>query len=189
MSSGITDEQGRQLVDLARKTLEEKLESRGAAFEPVDSQLQEHGATFVTLKIDEKLRGCIGNLEPVSSIWEGVRRNAINAAFHDHRFSPLTREELGLVRVDISVLSQPEKLDYSDGDDLIQKLRPGIDGVILRDGAKGATFLPQVWDQIPTVELFLSHLCLKAGLVKDLWKVEKLEIQTYQVQHFTEKAE
>lgn len=186
MSSGISEQQGKMLLELARKVLEQRLANGEPLEESADPRLSEAGATFVTLKIDGKLRGCIGNLEPVYSLWEGVRLNALNAAFHDSRFSPLKADELSKVKVDISVLTKPEKLDYSDPTELEKKLRPKIDGVILRDGARGATFLPQVWEQIPTTDMFLSHLCMKAGLDKEAWKERMLEIQTYQVQYFQE---
>lgn len=188
MSNEITESQGHVLLELARKTLEEKLENGPPVVQPIDDRFQEDGATFVTLKIAGKLRGCIGNLEPVSSLWEGVRRNALNAAFHDHRFSPLTCEELQKVQVDISVLTKPRKLEYSDAIDLLGKLRPHIDGVILKYGTKGATFLPQVWQQLPTPEKFLTNLCVKAGLSHDTWKDGEVEIQTYQVQSFHEEG-
>lgn len=187
MRTGISEQQGKILLELARKTLEERLVDGDPVQEPSDPWLQDVGATFVTLKSDGKLRGCIGNLEPVFSLWEGVCHNALNAAFNDSRFSPLTEKELSTVTLDISVLTRPEELEYSDSADLERKLRPQIDGVTLRDGARGATFLPQVWEQIPTVALFLSHLCMKAGLPKEAWRERKLEIQTYQVQYFQEE--
>jgi AmmeMemoRadiSam system protein A len=94
---------------------------------------------------------------------------------------------LDQVHVEVSILTLPKALDYSDADDLIQKLRPKIDGVILRRGGASATFLPQVWDQLPDTESFLSHLCAKAGLPSDQWKNGDLEVQTYQVTYFEEE--
>jgi AmmeMemoRadiSam system protein A len=141
----------------------------------------------VTLKIGGQLRGCIGNLSPVSSVWDGVRENAINAAFHDSRFSPLAEEELARIEIDISILTNSQPLDYNDGNDLQKKLRPHIDGVILSDGYRSATFLPQVWDQLPDATSFLDHLCLKAGLPRGAWQQKKLDIRIYQVQSFAEE--
>jgi AmmeMemoRadiSam system protein A len=175
------------LLKLARQTLEQQFRKEQIPLAPDEPALSVKAAAFVTLKIDGKLRGCIGNLEPVGALWEGIRDNAINAAFNDHRFSPLTPDELSAVKLDISVLSQPKPLEYKGADDLLKKLRPGIDGVILRDGPRGATFLPQVWQQLPTTEQFLGHLCLKAGLPQESWRQKKLEIQTYQVQCFEEE--
>lgn len=186
MSREITKEQGDTLLALARKTLEEKLDNGDPAAGSADPRLLESGATFVTLKIKDKLRGCIGTLEPVYSLWEGVRQNTLSAAFHDHRFSPLTRDELKKVRLDISVLTQPQELEFSDATELVQKLRPHIDGVILKYEGRGATFLPQVWKQLPEPENFLANLSMKAGLPHDSWKKEGVKIQTYQVQYFKE---
>ena len=187
MADLLTDKQGHILLQLARKTLVQKLSKGTVPSEPDDPALLVKAATFVTLKIDGKLRGCIGNLEPVGSLWEGIRDNAINAAFNDYRFSPLTQDELPTVHLDISILSQPQLLQYDDPEDLPKKLRPGIDGVILRDGHRSATFLPQVWQQLTLPEQFLDHLCLKAGVSQQTWRQKKLSILTYQVQCFEEE--
>ena len=191
MAKALTQKQGQQLLKLARQTLETKLADGSAVLPspPGDQVLSAKAATFVTLKIAGKLRGCIGTLEPTEVLWEGIRNNAINAAFHDPRFSPLTPEELPAVLLDISILSPAQPLSYEKPEDLPAKLRPGIDGVILRDGSRRATFLPQVWQQLPTAEQFLDHLCLKAGLPERTWQHKQLEILTYQVQCFEEKKE
>jgi AmmeMemoRadiSam system protein A len=183
----LNSRQGEMLLKLARQTLEQQFRKEKISLAPDEPALSVKAAAFVTLKIDGKLRGCIGNLEPVGALWEGIRDNAINAAFNDHRFSPLTPEEVSAVQLDISVLSQPKPLEYKGTEDLLKKLRTGIDGVILRDGHRGATFLPQVWQQLPSTEQFLGHLCLKAGLPQESWRQKKLEIQTYQVQCFEEE--
>ncbi len=91
------------------------------------------------------------------------------------------------MEIDISVLSKPQKLEYKDGEDLIAKLRPGIDGVILQIGGAGATFLPQVWEQLPDPALFLNHLCRKAGMPDKVWRDAHPEIEIYQVQCFEEE--
>jgi len=187
MAGILEKRQGRQLLELARNTLAHKLEQGEVPPIPDEPALSMRAAAFVTLKIAGKLRGCIGNLEPDGALWEGVRDNAINAAFHDHRFSPLSPEELPEVQIDISVLSPPAPLGYRDAEDLVAKLRPGIDGVVLRHGRRSATFLPQVWQQLPFAEQFLGHLCLKAGLPQDAWRQDKLGIHTYQVQCFEEE--
>ncbi len=185
---GCNEEQGRILLDLARKTIAFRL-GRGEApgSESGYADLQQHQATFVTLKKKGQLRGCIGNLEPVGTLWESVRDNALNAAFHDYRFAPLSTEELDQIHIDISILSPAVVLDYTDAVDLLTKLRPGRDGVVLRSGAKAATFLPQVWQQLPGAEDFLSHLCLKAGLDKSAWRHKHPEIRIYHVQSFAEE--
>ncbi|MCF8057290.1 MAG: AmmeMemoRadiSam system protein A [Desulfocapsa sp.] len=187
MKSVLTEEQGKSLLQLARQTIAERLGIANEATTPKDPALDVECGTFVTLKIDGSLRGCIGNLLADESVAEGVRRNAINAAFRDHRFSPLTAGEFEKVDIDISVLSQPQKLEYKDGADLISKLRPGKDGVILKIGAAGATFLPQVWEQLPIPEMFLGRLCQKAGLADTAWRDSHPEIEIYQVQCFKEE--
>ena len=189
MESVLTEEQGQSLLQLARQTIAEQLSVATETVAVADSALDAEYGTFVTLKIGGALRGCIGNLLPSKSVAEGVKRNAISAAFHDSRFSPLTASEFEKVAIDISVLSQPQKLEYRDGADLITKLRPRIDGVIVQLGGAGATFLPQVWDQLSAPELFLGHLCRKAGLADTAWKNSHPEIEIYQVQCFEEDKE
>jgi AmmeMemoRadiSam system protein B/AmmeMemoRadiSam system protein A len=189
----LAPEKGQVLVKLARSTLMEKF---GLPLPPAeadrmrsalsDASFQTRCGTFVTLKQNGRLRGCIGSLSASDPLAEGVRRNAINAAFHDPRFSPLTEKELGQVEIEVSVLTEPQPLPFSDPANLLRKLRPDIDGVIIRQGYASATFLPQVWEQLPQKEDFLGHLCLKAGLPRDAWKRGKLEVSTYQVQYFEE---
>lgn len=184
----LDNNQGRRLLELARSTLKYRLGlSSGVSRSGLDDgSLQQQCGTFVTLKSKEVLRGCIGNLEAEGSLVDAVERNALNAAFNDHRFQPLKAEELDRVTIDISILSKPEVLDYSDSEDLVSKLRPMVDGVILRHGKKGATFLPQVWSQLPDPEQFMEHLCRKAGLSPGVWQEEHLDIYIYQVQCFEE---
>ena len=188
-----TGEQGRSLVDLAKHTIMEKLGRKinklradKLAAELTNSKFQESCGTFVTINIEGKLRGCIGNLYAEGTVVEGVRQNAINAAFNDPRFPPLSESELSDIDIEVSILSVPQPLDCKDGDDLIDKLRVDVDGVILKKGFLSATFLPQVWKQLPKAEVFLSHLCVKAGLPANEWKNNELEVRTYQVQYFEE---
>jgi len=192
MQEYLTEEQGRQLLRLARVTIAKKLSGPTTPNEEEKAEHHDDPAllaqcgTFVTLKIGGQLRGCIGNLEPVSSIYEGIQRNALNAAFHDSRFAKLTAEELGRVHIYISILTRPQPLIYRDGEDLVARLRPGIDGVILGLGHYSATFLPQVWEQLPRAEDFLGHLCRKAELSPTAWRDSHPEVATYQVQCFEE---
>lgn len=187
----LTEQQGKILIRLARQTIENQLGLKlSAPISPellADPVLKAQQAVFVTLHKRGQLRGCIGCLTGTESIVDGIRRHAVNAAFHDHRFSPVTDDEVQDMTIDISVLTEPKPLAYEDGADLVGKLRPGIDGVILRDSSCAcATFLPQVWDQLPTAELFLGHLCRKAGLPENAWQLRHMSIQTYQVQYFKE---
>jgi AmmeMemoRadiSam system protein A len=188
----LNEHQGEILIRLARQTIAERLglpvQRPVSREEILDPALQEKRGVFVTLNKHGRLRGCIGSLVGLEPIAEGVRRNALNAAFNDSRFPPVTPDEFDDLQIDISVLSQPRPLPYKDSADLLQKLRPGIDGVILRGpGGASATFLPQVWEQLPDPQLFLSHLCLKAGLPQSAWQSGQLDIDTYQVQHFEEQ--
>lgn len=192
-ATALDQSQGQALLLLARNTLLNRFnqqisESQKAQMESrlEDPPLQEPCGTFVTLKIGDQLRGCIGSLTGTESIVDNVRANAINAAFHDPRFHALTVEELDRVVIEVSVLSEPKLLDYTDAEDLTAKLRPDIDGVTIRKGAASATFLPQVWQQLPKVDAFLSHLCMKAGLAAEAWRRGRLDVETYQVQYFEE---
>ncbi len=148
--------------------------------------LKANRGTFVTLHKNNKLRGCIGNIDPVKDIFTGIEDNAKHAAFSDNRFTPLSFEELEETKIEISILTQPEIIDYSDYQDLIAKLKPGVDGVIIQKGSRSATFLPQVWEQLKSPETFLTHLCTKAGLLPDAWQTRDLEVLVYQVQLFEE---
>lgn len=187
MSESITREDGRFLVRLARNAIKGRLTGQfDEAESPGSSVLQEHRATFVTLKKNGQLRGCIGCLSSFEPLEKNVASNAVSAAFHDHRFSPVRIEELDDIHIDISILTPAEKLPFTDSDELLKRLQPGVDGVILKAGTKWATFLPQVWEQLPTAELFLSHLCSKAGLPGDYWVDGTVEIEIYRVQSFEE---
>jgi AmmeMemoRadiSam system protein A len=132
------------------------------------------------------LRGCIGALEPYQALAEDVREHAVAAALEDYRFPPVQRAELGNIQIEVSRLTIPEKLDYRDPADLLAKLHPGVDGVILRDGIRRATFLPQVWEKIPDAKSFLANLCYKMGAAPDAWKRKHLEVLVYQVEEFHE---
>jgi AmmeMemoRadiSam system protein A len=188
----LTEQQGKVLVRLARQTLEKELgrplSSPVAEQDLDDSELRQHRGVFVTLKLHGMLRGCIGSLLGVEPIIDGVRRHAVNAALHDRRFPVLTADELPQVRIEVSVLTPPQNVEYIDSADLIRQLRPGVDGVILKiPGGPGATFLPQVWEELPEPEAFLEQLCRKAGLPGNSWQSGGLTVQTYQVCHFDEQ--
>ena len=189
----LSSDQGRLLIFEARKTIRNKLlkpsqqnESEAASPHEVDPILHKKGGTFVTLSKNGKLRGCIGHIIAHEPIVESIRHNAFNAAFKDPRFPPVSIDEFNDIHIEISVLTEPELMSYSNIDDLKAKLRPEIDGVIIQKENKSATFLPQVWKQLPDHESFLSHLCMKAGLSSSAWKNEKITVFTYQVQAFEE---
>ncbi len=189
----VPPEIGRWLPRLARQTILEAFgerlpEPQRRALEEAlgDPRFSVRAATFVTLTREGRLRGCIGNLVATETVVESVRRNALHAAFHDPRFSPLTPEELERVRIEVSVLSPPRKLTFAGPQELLARLVAGRDGVILKRGGASATFLPQVWEQLPRKEDFLGQLCLKACLSRTAWKEPGTEIEIYRVQAFEE---
>lgn len=190
----LNPDQGRTLLDLARLAIAQELglEPDALSSSEMEARLDDpvfdlQRGTFVTLHIQDQLRGCIGSLLESEPLRASVRNNAVNAAFRDPRFPPLGRNEFQEITIEVSILTDPQPLEYSSPQDLVSKLRPNVDGVILSKGPARSTFLPQVWEQLPKPEEFLGHLCLKASLPADAWKKEQLEVQTYQVQYFEEK--
>ena len=187
-------EQGRLLVALARDAIARKLglsrlyplsDGKPSASQPQPAWLDEPGAVFVTLTRHGDLRGCIGSLEARRPLLEDLRANALAAAFGDPRFPPLGEEELDGIQVEVSILSRPEPVGFRDEADLLARLRPGIDGVILEHGWHRATFLPQVWEQLPEPRQFLAQLKRKAGLASDFW-ADDIRISRYGVEKFKE---
>ena len=154
--------------------------------ENLTPRLTEPGATFVTLTIDRELRGCIGSLEPTRPLAEDVRVHAVAAALEDYRFPPVREEEISKISIEISRLTSPVILDYENSEELLNKIRPGVDGIILMQGTRRATFLPQVWKKVPEKEIFLSMLCRKMGMPSDEWQGNSLQVFTYQVEEFHE---
>ena len=190
----IPEHLGMLLLRMARKAIADQLDAACSMdCKPLSvpekylAFLQGKTGVFVTIYLCGQLRGCIGTLEPVSTLVEEISENARHAAFHDPRFSPLTEKEYADIVLEISLLTPPEKLDFTDSEDLIQKLQPGIHGVILEKNGAKATFLPQVWEQLREPEVFLEHLCRKAGLSSFAWKDGNVSIQTYKVRFFKEK--
>lgn len=135
----------------------------------LDQELREPGAVFVTLNLRGQLRGCIGSLQSYRPLAEDVAENAFAAAFRDYRFSPLTAKEFPDIDIHISLLSKPAPLPVESEDDLLKKLRPGEDGLILQDGPYRSTFLPQVWESLSDPKEFVAELKRKAGLDRDYW--------------------
>lgn len=192
MAESLTDEEKELLLKLARQALTEGV--GGTPLQPLDLEklpesLRQPGATFVTLTRHGELRGCVGTLEAYQPLAEDVREHALAAALADYRFPPVTLEELPELEIEISRLTQPQLLEYKDGEDLLQRLRPGVDGVILRDGPRRATFLPQVWEKLPDAAQFLDHLCAKMGAEPGIWRYKKIKVYTYQVEEFHETSQ
>ena len=136
-------------------------------------------ATFVTLTINGNLRGCIGSLVAHQALLDDILTNAQKAAFSDPRFPPLTKDEFEKIKIEISLLSTPKEVQYTNFEDLRKKIRVGIDGVIIKQGGKQATFLPQVWEQLPNFDDFFTHLFHKAGIT-DI--DSKIDVFLYQVE-------
>jgi len=165
-------EHGSMLLRLARGSIGAALGLNAEPAMPDALWLRIERASFVTLKKDGDLRGCIGSLEAQRPLGEDVAANARAAAFRDPRFPPLTRDEFDAVDVEVSLLSTPRRVLFEDHQDLIRQLRPGEDGIILEFGegpaSRRATFLPQVWETLPDPEQFLAHLKQKAGIAADV---------------------
>ena len=189
MSEHLTDDEKKTLLRLAREALERGVHRQPlprldqASLTPV---LRARGASFVTLTEHGQLRGCIGALEPYQPLVDDVREHAIDAALQDYRFPPVQPDELPKIEIEVSRLTVPIPLDYASPEDLLARLHPGLDGVILRDGSRRATFLPQVWEKIPDKADFLSQLCAKMSAPHDLWRRKHIEVLIYQVEEFHE---
>jgi AmmeMemoRadiSam system protein A len=189
MSNPLTDGEKQTLLHIAREAIESAV--RNKSLPPLDkssltAKLQENGASFVTLTIHGNLRGCIGALEAYQPLADDVREHAVAAALEDPRFPPVSEKELSRIEIEVSYLTEPKELSYSTSDDLLTKLRPQVDGVILKQGYRRATFLPQVWEKLPEPEEFLDQLCYKMGVQAKTWRDTKLQVYTYQVEEFHE---
>ena len=143
-------------------------------------------ATFVTLEIDGKLRGCIGSLLPTRDLAHDVVSNAYSAAFRDSRFSPVNIDDLKKINITISILSMPVQIIFNSEDDLLRQIKPGIHGLILYEGDNCGTFLPAVWDDIKDKKDFLNHLKVKAGLDFHYWS-DTIKCSSYTTQAFSDE--
>lgn len=173
--TALSRQYGPELLDLAGRSIAHGLASRSPL--PVDLDrlppaLHDLRATFVTLRIGAGLRGCMGTLEARLPLAEDIAGNAYSAAFRDPRFSPLTEEEFPQLSISLSILSQAAEIEFHSEDDLLARLQPGIDGLILRVGSRRGLLLPAVWKMFPEPERFLAQLKKKAGLPEDFWSEE-----------------
>lgn len=180
------DVQGPVLLDLARQAIAVRF-GLPKATTPGADWLRAPGATFVTLTQHGALRGCIGSLQAHRPLHEDVQANALAAAFRDPRFAPLQAEELDITRIEVSLLSPAQPIAFTSEADALTQLQPGEDGLIFEAGRYRSTFLPQVWEQLPTAELFLSQLKRKAGLPADFWSAE-VRLSRYRVSKWKEAA-
>ena len=189
MQDKLTPEDQITLLRLAREAMERGV--KGEQLPPLDLSslplsLREQASSFITLTAHGQLRGCIGALDPYQSLAEDVREHAIAAALKDPRFPAVREAELNGIQIEVSRLTRPTPLEYTDANDLLSKLRPHVDGVILRDGYRRATFLPQVWEKIPDPAEFLNNLSYKMGENHNLWRSKHLDVLVYQVEEFHE---
>ncbi len=180
------DQRGRILLPIVRSVISDAL---GKPNEPTDENppwLHEQGASFVTLTMNQHLRGCIGSLEAHRPLLLDVKANAYAAAFRDPRFSPLTIAELDTTEIEISLLSPQQSIAFKGEADALAQLRPNIDGVVFKYGHYRSTFLPQVWEQLTDATTFMAHLKHKAGLHPEFWH-DDVELYRYTVTKFKEK--
>ena len=176
--------EGQILLHLARAAIAKEL-GFAAHDTPRTEWLQEPGATFVTLNLNGELRGCVGSLEAWRPLIDDVRDNALASAFRDPRFEPLSKQEFADVVIDVSLLDKSEPIHFRDEQDALVQLNPGEDGVILEHGPHRATFLPQVWSQLPAPKKFLARLKEKAGLSANFWSND-IRLSRYSVQKWSE---
>jgi len=187
----LTDEEQAALLSHARNALHAHLSGEPApvlAEEKVTDRLRTDAACFVTLNLEGHLRGCIlDSFAPHEPIHENVARNVVLAATADHRFPPVSLAEVPGLQIEISILGESYPVAFESPDEFASSLRPGVDGVILTTTHGSATFLPQVWEQLPEPEVFLAELCLKHGAPADCWRTDDLiRVEIYQVHHFGE---
>jgi len=177
---------GQTLLPIARASIARAL---GQPFASDESApwLMEPGACFITLTQKGQLRGCIGSLEAHRALIADVKGNAVAAAFHDPRFSPLERHELDHTRIEISLLSAMLPMTFSSEADALSQLKPGVDGVVFEYGSRRSTFLPQVWEQLPDAAEFIAHLKQKAGVPSAFW-AEEVRLLRYSVSKWQETS-
>lgn len=175
-------------LQIAREAIKSRFDSSTIDKERFLKLYSEMGlkqATFVTLTLYGQLRGCIGSLIAHRPLIDDLISNAQSAAFNDPRFLPLTPAEFEAIKIEVSLLSEPKLLPYTDQAELKSLIRTGVDGVILRLGNYQATFLPQVWEELSDFDTFFSHLGMKAGIGSDPLAYHP-EVYTYQVEKIEE---
>lgn len=182
----IGGEHGRLLAELARQAVVHRLETGEAPPVPrnLPEPLRQARAAFASLHHGEQLRGCMGTLIGRKPLIEQAQESAIEAAVADPRFEPVSRAELDRLTLNASVLTEPEQLWVSSEAELLERLRPGEDGLILKDGHRQATFLPAVWEHLPEPREFIAHLKAKAGLRPDHWSPD-MQVARYTSVTFT----
>jgi AmmeMemoRadiSam system protein A len=183
---GLDEAERRQLLDIARAAIRHGIAHHRELVPDLGTlspRLHEERACFVTLHLDGRLRGCVGTLAARAALAVEVAQAAYSAAFRDPRFPPVEADEVERLHLHISVLSRPTPMGFTSEPDLLAQLRPGVDGLVMRDRGRSGTFLPSVWESIPEPKRFLRHLRLKAGLPADHWS-ETLVVERYVTESF-----
>jgi len=152
------------VIDICKKSIQAVLNKEPIKIEKIPAIFKEQGACFVTLEKNNDLRGCIGSIIAHRALIDDLIKNAQSSAFSDSRFQPLRKDEFEDLSIDVSLLSDPEKINFEDEADLLAQIRPFIDGIIIKDGPYQAVYLPSVWEQLPEKEVFLGSLKIKAGM-------------------------
>lgn len=189
-SHNLEDLPGIELLRIGRDSIEYGLvhgKPLPVARDKFSAALMQPGATFSTLRLEGELRGCCGTLEAYGPLAQDVAHSAFRAAYQDPRFDPVRHEEFNAVRLEVSVLSPLETIPFTDEDDLMSRLTPGVDGLVIIEGRRRATFLPKVWESLPDPRDFLARLKGKCGLPADYWS-ERLEFQRYSTLSYAESA-
>lgn len=155
------------IIDICKKSILSKLENSNFTIDNIPAFFNEFGASFVTIEKNDDLRGCIGSIIAHQPLVYDLVRNAQNAAFSDPRFHPLEQDELEEISIKVSLLSEPEKMNFENEPDLLEQIKPFSDGIIIKDGDKQAVYLPSVWEQIPDKKFFLKSLKIKAGMTPE----------------------
>ena len=180
----LNEAERRQLLELAKASIQHGLQTGKPLqidISDYPAGLQNHRASFVTLHKNHELRGCIGKLEAIRPLAEDIAENAYAAAFKDSRFPPLEAHELKDLEIHLSILTPAEPISFVSEQDLLAQLQPGIDGLILQEGHRRGTFLPSVWETLPTPKQFLQHLKQKVGLPSDYWS-DRLRMYRYRTE-------
>ncbi|MBW2970970.1 AmmeMemoRadiSam system protein B [Candidatus Woesearchaeota archaeon] len=188
---GISEEAKQILLDIARTTIENHLSGKELPkLTPGEypESIKKVQGCFVTLNKGEEqaLRGCIGHILPQTELYNCVQQNAVSAAVNDRRFQPVQYSELDDIEIEISVLSVPKLVEFSTPPELLDKLTPLKDGVVIEYNGRTSTYLPQVWEQLPIKEDFLSRLCQKQGSPSDCYARQGVKIYSYQAEVFAE---
>lgn len=187
MANELAGDDRKLLLEIAAASIEHGLlhqDSLAIKLSGYAPHLREPRATFVTVRIEEELQGCIGTLRPVRPLAADIARNAHTAAHEDPRGRVLSAADLKSLHIHISLLGKPEPIEFDSQEDLLAKVRPGVDGLILEENGRCGTLLPSVWENLPDAREFVDHLKLKAGLPVNYWS-KQIKISRYETESFS----